>query len=121
MIRLTAETRLVSALMAPTAAENCPAFFNLLGDVLKASYLLVKQVKMANLLRAVGSIQPVLVGSKDDVTGVSTTTPPRLGVDVALFSFFVATEAWLTEGLRPVRSFVALFTIYRDFILVHNQ
>ena len=106
--------------MSRVTAE-IPLFRAAVGDALKASHLLVKQVKLANLLRAVGSIQQVLVGSKDDVTGVSTTTPPRLGVDVALFSFFVATEAWLTEGLRPVRSFVALFTIYRDFILVHNQ
>ena len=71
MRRETAETPLDSAVMATTAAENLPQLFSLSGDALKASHLLEKQVKLANLLRAVGSIQPVLVASKDDITGVS--------------------------------------------------
>ena len=70
-----------------------------MGDALKASYLLVKQVKLANLLRAVGSIQPIPVGNKDDITGVSTTAPPHLGVNVAPLSFFVAPEAGVQKVL----------------------
>ena len=70
-----------------------------MGDTLKASHLLEKQVKLANLLRAVGSIQPILVGNKDDITGVSTTTPQHLGVKIAPLSFFVAPEVGVQKVL----------------------
>ena len=114
MRRVTSKAFLVSTQshhlveLSDAADNHCelPAFFRLTRSALQAGDALEQQVTLIILFSTEGNLQPLFVGQRQDMTGVSACAPPRFGNKGSKFR---EADAFVDLLHRP---FVALLFLF---------